>query len=143
MGGSFYSVYLEDNSMFLGWKVAALVAVAGIASSAVSYSVGRNNGYDAGTKAATAVCDAYIKDWESKIIQMSNKHAIKVTELNEELDKLRNNAEQEAARLKSKIGDLRAKAKFASNPSCGLSDDELRQLQAAYTVRNSKGNSEG
>lgn len=128
--------------MFLGWKVAALVAVAGVTSSLITYNVGRSAGYKAGSEAATAVCDAYIKDWESKIIQMSNNHLQKVDELNNELMKLRNVAEQEAIRLKSKIGELRAKAKFVSNHSCGLSDDELRQLRAAYTVRDSKGNSE-
>lgn len=121
--------------MFMGWKVAVLVAIAGITSSFVSYAVGKKDGYDAGTKEATAACEAYIDEWESRIIQMSNTHLQKVEELNNELSKLRAVAEQEAIRLRTKIGELRAKAKFVSNPSCGLSDDELRQLQAAYTVR--------
>lgn len=128
--------------MFLGWKVAVLVAVAGITTTTIAYNVGKSKGYSAGEKAAQQVCDAYIKDWESRILQMSNKHLQKVDELNDELSKLRNVAEQEAIRLRSKIGELRAKAKFVSNPSCGLSDDELRQLQAAYTVRTKAGDKE-
>jgi hypothetical protein len=127
----------------LGFKVAAIVAVIGITSSLICYNLGVAKGAKQARELAEARCDAFIKDWQSKIIQMSNEHIRRVNELNDELDKVKADNEVDANRLRKKIGELRAASKFVSNPQCTLSDDELRQLQSAYTVRTDSGSNQG
>jgi len=109
--------------------VAALLAVAG------SYKLGHYNGYKEGFNESET-------DWKFKELQWKNQQLEYEVEKFEMIDDSYKAVEesiqrsaQAASKLDKRIGELRDKATFNSNPTCRLTDDELQNLRSAYGVR--------
>ena len=113
--------------------VAAVLAVAG------AYKLGHYKGYKEGHELGFRTSE---DAWKIKELEWKNQHLEyqvdrfkKVDDTYKAVEESIQRSAQAASKLDKRIGELRDKAKFNSNPTCRLSDDELQNLRSAYGVR--------
>lgn len=109
--------------------VAAVLAVAG------AYKLGHYNGYKEGFTTSDEAWKIKELQWQNQQLEYKVEKFEMIDDTYKAVEESIKRSAQAASRLDKRIGELRDKATFNSNPSCRLTDDELQNLRSAYGVR--------